>query len=176
VRGRVCTVGFAQTAGGANLLVAVNIFFDCDYTILSFDQVLRSRTKEVFGRLVDDGHQVYLWSGEGARWSVVRRHELEPYLSGVFGKPLHDFDAGLKRLQVSTMPDFVIDDYPGIVRHFGGYHIPEFYSSRSDDDEELESVYQVVREVASTGRTDHPRWWPGTASRPDLVPDSDGSG
>ncbi len=154
----------------------MNIFFDCDYTILSFDQALRNRTKEVFSRLVEDGHQVYLWSGEGARWSVVRRHELEPYLSGVFAKPLHDFDAGLKRLEVAPMPDFVIDDYPGIVRHFGGYHIPEFYSSRSDDDEELESVYQVVTEVAATGRTDHPRWWPGQVSRPDLVPESDGSG
>jgi hypothetical protein len=154
----------------------VHIFFDCDYTILSFDQALRSRTKEVFSRLVEDGHQLYLWSGEGARWSVVRRHELEPYLSGVFGKPLHDFDAGLRRLQVTPVPDFVIDDYPGIVRHFGGYHIPEFYSSRSDDDDELESVYEVVTEVAATGRTDHPRWWPGQVSRSGQVRESDGSG
>jgi hypothetical protein len=163
----------AAAGGSAILPLAVHIFFDCDYTILSFDQALRSRTKEVFSRLVEDGHQVYLWSGEGARWSVVRRHELEPYLSGVFGKPLHDFDAGLKRLQVTQVPDFVIDDYPGIVRHFGGYHIPEFYSSRSDDDEELESVYEVVTEVAATGRTDHPRWWPGETSRPKPVQESD---
>jgi hypothetical protein len=151
----------------------VNIFFDCDYTILSFDQALRRQTHDIFGRLVEDGHQVYLWSGEGPRWAVVRQHSLEPYLSGVFSKPLHDFEAGLKRLQVSPVPDFVIDDYPGIVRYFGGYHIPEFYSSRHDDDDELESVYQVITEVEATGRANHPRWSPRTG--PDVVQEADRS-
>jgi hypothetical protein len=140
----------------------VNVFFDCDYTILSFDQKLRRGTHHVFGRLVEDGHNLFLWSGEGARWSVVRAHDLGSYLSGVFAKPLQDFEAGLKRLQVSPTPDFVIDDYPGIVRHFGGYHIPEFYFSKDDDDDELETVYQVVSEQASTGSASHPRWSPRT--------------
>jgi hypothetical protein len=155
----------------------VNIFFDVDYTILSFDHSLRRKTHEVFGRLVDDGHLVYLWSGEGARWSVVRQHNLEPYLSGVFAKPLQDFDAGLKRLQVTTVPDFVIDDYPGIVRHFGGYHIPEFYFAPDDDDDELETTYQIITEVHTTGRSGNPRWSPRTAppASIDEGPDDSGS-
>ena len=51
------------------------------------------------------------------------------------------------------------DDYPAIVRYFGGYFIPEFYFS-DDDDNELESVYQVISEFASLGRADHHRWRP----------------
>jgi hypothetical protein len=137
----------------------VNVFFDCDYTILSSDHQLRRGTRDVWARLVDDGHLVYLWSGEGKRWSVVRQHGLEPYLAGVLAKPLSDFDAGLRRLGIPVVPDFVIDDYPGIVRHFGGYFIPEFYSGANNDDE-LESVYQVITEVVATGRSDHRLWWP----------------
>jgi hypothetical protein len=147
----------------------VNVFFDCDYTILSFDQKLRRGTREVFARLAEDGHNVFLWSGEGARWSVVRQHDLGSYLSGVFAKPLQDFEAGLKRLQVTTVPDFVIDDYPQIVRYFGGYHIPEFYFAKDDDDDELEVVYQVVTELTSTGSASHPRWSPRTATIPPSV-------
>jgi hypothetical protein len=138
----------------------VHVFFDCDYTLLSADQHLRRGTHDVLGRLVDDGHQVYLWSGEGKRWPVVRQHQLEPYLSGVFAKPLSDFDNGLRRLEVPLVPDFVIDDYPGIVRHFGGYFIPEFFSS-ADDDDELQTVYSVITEVAEHGRSEHRLWYPG---------------
>jgi hypothetical protein len=141
----------------------VHVFFDCDYTILSFDHKLRRGTHEILGRLVADGHQVYLWSGEGERWSVVHQHELEPYLSGVFAKPLSNFDEGLTRMGIPVVPEFVIDDYPGIVRHFGGYFIPEFFSP-VDDDDELETVYQVITEVATTGRSDHRLWWPRTGS------------
>lgn len=137
----------------------MHVFFDCDYTILSSDQRLRRGTRDVLEQLVDDGHLVYLWSGEGRRWSVVRQHGLEPYLSGVFAKPLSNFDNGLLRLEVPVVPDFVIDDYPDIVKHFGGYFIPEYYSSTNDDDE-LASVYQVISEVAKTGRSEHLRWWP----------------
>jgi hypothetical protein len=135
----------------------VNIFFDVDYTILSSDQLLRRGTRATFARLVDDGHQVYIWSGQGIRWSVVRRYDLEAYVSGVFAKPLADFAAGLLQLGVSPVPDFVVDDYPEIVKYFGGYFIPEFYWSH-DDDDELESVYKVIVDFAAHGHTGHPRW------------------
>lgn len=137
----------------------MNIFFDCDYTILSADQKLRPATHEVFGRLVDDGHNLYLWSGEGERWPVVREHRLGGYLTGVFSKPLKDFNAGLELFKIPVVPDFVIDDFPMIVRHFGGFFIAEFFMS-DDDDDELQSVYEVVTEVTANGASGHPRWWP----------------
>ena len=145
----------------------MNIFFDIDYTILSYDQALRRGTQATFARLVEDGHQVYVWSGEGIRWSVVRQHNLEPYVSGVFAKPLRDFSAGLSRMQISPTPDFVIDDYPEIVGYFGGYFVPEFYSSR-DDDDELESVYQVIVDLVANGHATHHRWRPRSAAMAEL--------
>ena len=57
--------------------LTMHIFFDVDYTILGRDSTLRPGTHEIFTRLRDDGHHVYVWSGEGERWGVVRNHGLE---------------------------------------------------------------------------------------------------
>src|ERR1700704_724499 len=73
----------------------MHIFFDVDYTILGRDYTLRPGTHDVFTRLREDGHQVYVWSGEGERWGVVRKHGLEELVDGVYGKPLHDYEARL---------------------------------------------------------------------------------
>ena len=53
---------------------SMNIFFDVDYTILGLDDSLRPGTKETFRKLIDDGHSIYIWSGVGLRWEVVRKH------------------------------------------------------------------------------------------------------
>jgi hypothetical protein len=45
----------------------VTLFFDVDYTILSADYTMRPGTQEIFGRLVNYGHQAYISSGEGLR-------------------------------------------------------------------------------------------------------------
>ncbi len=135
----------------------MNIFFDVDYTILSADWGLRRHTVEVFSRLVDDGHQVHVWSGEGKRWKVVKDHGLEPFVTGVFAKPIVDYANGLKRYGVDPIPDFIIDDYPQIVEFFGGYHIKDFYMRR-DDDDEIQTVYDVICEQIATGTSTNPRW------------------
>lgn len=164
----------------------MHIFFDVDYTILSSDQRLRKGTHEVFERLVNDGHRVYLWSGTGERWDVVHRFALESYLSGVFAKPLSHYNEELVRLRVPVAPDFVIDDFPDIVRYFGGYHITDFADNEfemvygfggyhdiadadfvtNSDDNELEMVYGVITEVGATGWSDHASWFPGTHTSP----------
>ena len=66
----------------------MNIFFDVDYAIIGIDNSLRPGTREVFRRLIVDGHLIYIWSGLGPRWEVVERHKLEEFASGVFWKPL----------------------------------------------------------------------------------------
>jgi hypothetical protein len=118
----------------------MNVFFDMDYTILGgLDGSLRPGTLEVFEELVGLGHDLYIWSGVGVRWEEVRRAGLEPFIKGVYRKPLFDFGDGLERFGIPVVPDFVIDDYPGIVRHFGGYCIKE-YISRSPDDAEMYTI------------------------------------
>ncbi|HLG67657.1 MAG TPA: hypothetical protein VKV36_07295 [Acidimicrobiales bacterium] len=121
----------------------MNVFFDVDYTILGIDGSLRPGTAEVFQKLVEDGHDVYVWSGVGVRWGEVRAAGLEPFVRGVYQKPLFDFDAGLGRYGVPVVPDFVVDDYPGIVHHFGGVCIKP-YVTRARPDDELAAIPDLL--------------------------------
>ena len=128
----------------------MNIFFDVDYTIQGVDGSLRPGTGEVFERLVRDGHALFIWSGVGDRTADVERHRLQQYVSGVFEKPIRDYEAGLSLFKVTVRPDFVIDDYPEIVGVFGGTVIrPYYFPSASDG--EMERVYKVINEYAATG-------------------------
>ncbi len=112
----------------------MNVFFDVDYTILGIDGSLRPRTAEVFEDLAADGHDVYVWSGVGNRTGEIRRLGLESLVRGVYLKPLSDYQAGLKRFQIPVTPDFVVDDHPGIVSHFGGVCVTPYLSRRQPDD------------------------------------------
>ena len=140
----------------------MHIFFDVDYTILGgVDRSLRPLTHEVFTRLREDGHLVYVWSGEGERWGVVRGHDLTDLVSGVYGKPLSNYMSRLDEFKVPVVPDFVIDDYPGIVRCFGGICIPEYYSrAYHAEDRALEQVYETITVLASGATPTHPWYYP----------------
>ena len=131
----------------------MNIFFDVDYTILGMDNTLRPRTKETFQLLIDDGHLVYIWSGLGPRWEVVKQHKLEKFASGVYEKPMHDFHARLEELGVPVTPDFVIDDYPEVVSAFGGVWVPPYFFKRSGD-EEMDRIYRIATEYVERGSSD----------------------
>lgn len=131
----------------------MNIFFDVDYTILGVDNSLRTGTRETFKRLVEDGHHVYVWSGSGLRWEVVRDNKLEEYVSGVYNKPTFHYLERLSELEVDVLPDFVIDDYPEIVGAFGGVWVPpHFY--KGDQDEQMDRVYMIVSEYVEKGHSD----------------------
>ena len=121
----------------------MNIFFDVDDTILSFDGALRPNTHVVFERLIADGHTVYVWSGVGIRKTFVDREGLGHLVSGIYQKPLSDFSAGLERFGIPVFPDFVIDDYPEIVAHFGGLCIRP-YQRGSQPDNELLAIPALV--------------------------------
>jgi hypothetical protein len=113
----------------------VNVFFDMDYTILGQDGSLRPGTLEVFEQLVGLGHDLYIWSGVGVRWPEVREAGLEPFIKGVYRKPLSQYRESLDRFGVPVVPDFVIDDYPGIVHCFGGHCIKEYVGRHAPDNE-----------------------------------------
>jgi hypothetical protein len=98
----------------------VNIFFDVDDTLITWDVKLRPHVVEVFQQIRDDGHGLYLWSGYGPRWEVVRRFNLHEWVMDCFWKPLHDHHARLAELKVPFTPDYVVDDHPDIVKAFPG--------------------------------------------------------
>lgn len=128
----------------------MKIFFDVDYTILGLDNSLRPQTLDTFQALIDEQHEVYIWSGMGERWEVVEKHELEPYISGVYEKPTHHFHERLAELGVPCEPDFVIDDYPEVVAAFGGVWVPPYFFRRNGDNE-MERVYRIVNDFVNTG-------------------------
>src|SRR5262245_41617754 len=147
----------------------MHIFFDVDYTILGRDFTLRPGTREVMERLVEDGHHVYVWSGEGERWGVVQKHGLEDLVRGVYGKPLQDYQNRLADFGIPVIPDFVIDDYPGIVRAFGGVCITDYlgtYDGHADN--ELELIYEVICAHAAGEVPEHPRYYPTPPPLPPL--------
>ena len=98
----------------------MNIFFDVDDTLITWDVRLRPDVVEVFEQIRGDGHTIYLWSGYGPRWEVVRRFDLHEHITNCFWKPLHDHHERLVELGVPFRPDYVVDDHPDIIKAFGG--------------------------------------------------------
>jgi len=133
----------------------MNIFFDVDYTIISMDGRLRPHTDDVFRDLVNLGHYVYIWSGVGKRDKEVEKLGLKQYVSGVFVKPIIEFEIGLERFAVTPRPDFVIDDHKEIVEFFGGVHMMPYYFKDSDDIGML-NLYKAIIEYVEFGFSNHP--------------------
>lgn len=132
----------------------MNIFFDCDYTLIAWDGKLRPGVWRLFQRLKDDGHTIYVWSGAGIRWYDIRRHGLEVFVTDCFHKPLFDYERRLVEFGVSPRPDLIIDDYPDIVSALGGIRVkPYVYENRKDT--EMERVYHILTAMGANGRFDH---------------------
>ena len=141
--------------------MGLNLFFDVDYTILGLDDTLRPGTKEVFQRLKEDGHDIYIWSGNGIRWREVRMHNLEPFVTDCFEKPLSNFEAQMQASGIPVRPDLVVDDYPEIANALGGIWIrPYLYKRVSDGDQEMERVYEIICAYARDGHSDDHRFRP----------------
>lgn len=131
----------------------MNIFFDVDYTLLGLDNTLRPGTMDTFHKLLADGHCIYIWSGVGLRWEMVREHKLEPMVSGVYEKPTDRFHERLEGLGVPLVPDFVIDDYPEIVAAFGGVWVPPYFFKKPDDGQ-MERIYSIITDYLRDGHSE----------------------
>lgn len=121
----------------------MNIFFDVDDTLITWDVKLRPHVSDVFSRLREDGHILYLWSGYGPRWEVVKRFDLHEHVIDCFWKPLYDHHARLEELGVPFIPDYVVDDHPDIITAFGGSVIKAASSTYFQDDE-MWRVYEDI--------------------------------
>ena len=123
----------------------LNVFFDVDNTLIMWYGKLRNHAHDVFTKLRDDGHTIYVWSGVGIRRWDMRRHKLDEFVADYFLKPLEDHHERLKTYDVHVFPDYVIDDHKSVVDAFFGYHIPDM---AGPDDRELLEVYAHITEVA----------------------------
>lgn len=127
----------------------MNIFFDVDYTLITWDVKLRPGVHEVFTKLREQGHTIYLWSGVGPRWEVVRRFELHEHVANCYWKPLYNHHARLDELGIEVMPDFVVDDHLEIVEAFPGTQIKE-PAMPLDTDTEMWRVYDTIQAFLAT--------------------------
>lgn len=126
----------------------MHIFFDVDHTIIDSDGALRPGVRELFTRLVADGHQVYLWSGIGVRTEVIEEHDLHHLISGCYEKPLYQHEAMLVPLGIPVRPDFAVDDHPHLVATFGGCVVRRYL--RADPaDREMERVAVEIERIAA---------------------------
>ena len=130
----------------------MNIFFDCDYTIIAMNGGLRPGVRDIFRRLKEDGHTLYVWSGMGIRWLEVRRHGLEPYVTDCFHKPLSDYRARMYGMGVTVAPDLVIDDYPDIVTALGGVRVKAYLYEKSSD-REMERLYPIITALGANAHS-----------------------
>lgn len=126
----------------------MNIFFDVDFTLISWNYRLRPHVRTVFEWLRADGHTIYIWSGMGMRWEIVREHQLHDLVADCFAKPLYDHIARLDELGIAVYPDYVIDDHAEVVEVFGGYHIPPPLTPLEQDQEMLR-VYDAIAVFAA---------------------------
>jgi hypothetical protein len=122
----------------------MNIFFDVDFTLITWNYRLRPHVREVFQQLKDDGHTIYLWSGVGKRWEVVEQFGLHEYVTDCFEKPLYEHVARLAELGVSVVPDFCIDDHEEPVAAFGGAVILPA-ETPLDADREMLRIYESIQ-------------------------------
>ena len=128
----------------------LNVFFDVDYTLIMADGRLRNHTEDVFQRLKDAGHSIYIWSGVGIRRFDMRLHGLDGYVDDYFVKPLYRYRERLDEMDVTVFPDYVIDDHSQVVRAFdAGYHISDI--ARRDDRELLDVLEEI--EALADGRS-----------------------
>ena len=126
---------------------------DVDYTLIGVDNSLRPGVKELFQRLRDDGHKIYIWSGVGIRWTEMRRNDLQDMVEDCLMKPIDHFEQGLIDHNIPVRPDFVVDDYPGIVGFFGGICIrPYFFANQLDT--EMERVYSIIQDYLRDGTSE----------------------
>ncbi len=129
----------------------VNIFFDVDETILAYDGTLRPLVAETFQQLIDDGHTLYVWSGARTAETtaaVVAQYGLTAFVADCFRKPLINPRESWLQTGIAVQPDFVVDDYPGIVEAFGGILIKPFPLGIPDDD--LRRVYDAIVKYRAT--------------------------
>ncbi len=112
----------------------MNIFFDVLDTLLTEEDVPRPHARELFRRLKDMGHEVYLWSSAGGAYAAGAAEILgaSDLVGGCFGK----------RHEPELSVDFAVDDDASIVQSYGGYRVAPFEGNPWD--EELLRVAEAV--------------------------------
>ena len=115
----------------------MNIFFDVLGTLLTEDSDPRPHAREVFLRLTEMGHDVYLWSsaGEGFAAYAAWVLEVEDVVRDCFSKSWLPEDIHV---------DYVVDDHETYVEKYGGCLIGAYEGDQGD--QELLGVVEAMED------------------------------
>ncbi len=116
----------------------MNVFFDVLDTLLTDDGVPRPHAREVFRKLNEMGHEVYLWSSAGGAYAAAAAEILgvTDLVADCFGK----------RREPDLGVDFAVDDDASFVGSRGGHRVEPF-----DGDPYDEELLKVPGAVAASG-------------------------
>ena len=101
----------------------MNVFFDVQGTLV-YDSIPRPHVREVFAKLADAGHDVYLWSSAGAGYASSA--------AALLGVEDVVFGCYLKFAPPPVTVGYAVDDHPDVVDLYGGYTIAQFDSDPED--------------------------------------------
>ncbi|MBX6763460.1 MAG: hypothetical protein K6T51_08180 [Rubrobacteraceae bacterium] len=112
----------------------MNVFFDVQGTLISEGGV-RPHVREVFHRLVEAGHNVYVWSAGGAPYAAAAAERLgiSDLVSGCCDKSFPPVEV-----------DFTVDDSPIVEGEVGYFTIPPYRGDPDDD-----ALYLALDEILS---------------------------
>jgi hypothetical protein len=113
----------------------MNIFFDVQGTLLTEDNDPRPHVREIFLKVSDMGHHVYLWStaGDGYAAHAARVLGVDDVVRGCFGK---------RSVPEDITVDFVVDDQASWVEEHGGFLVKAYNGDPRD--QELLGVVEAV--------------------------------
>jgi hypothetical protein len=111
----------------------VNVFFDVQGTLLDGD-VPRPYAREIFIELASLGHDIYLWSSTGVGYAAMAAELLgvEDLVFGCYSKSVPP----------PVIVDYAVDDYPDLVKYYGGLVVVPFQGD--PEDQELLKVPKMV--------------------------------
>ncbi|WP_273844664.1 hypothetical protein [Rubrobacter calidifluminis] len=110
----------------------MNVFFDVQGTLIS-ESGIRPYVREVFSRLVEVGHSVYVWSGGGASYAAeaVERLGVSDLVSGCCDKSSPPVEV-----------DFTVDDSPIVDGEVGCFTVAPYTGDPEDD-----TLYLALDEI-----------------------------
>ena len=100
----------------------MNVFFDVQGTLVC-GSIPRPHVREVFAKLAEAGHDVYLWSSARAGYasSAAALLGVEDVVFGCYSK-----------FAPPVTVDYAVDDHPDVVDLYGGYAIATFGGDPED--------------------------------------------
>jgi len=131
----------------------MKIVFDLDNTLTDdCGRLIRPGIKDLLDRLIDDGHELILWSNSSGNrgWQIIHDHKLSSYFKRKIFREDYDPDSqDLRKDLRFAQADFLVDDSPEEIAFAksikkGYFQISPFHRGRWPAVKELNKLYKAI--------------------------------